>query len=250
MIRAAIIQARCGSSRFPGKVFADLCGKPLIWHVVNRLHYCQRVDRIIIATTNKSQDDALIRWADENHVEAYRGDENDVLHRYYTTALKAGLGSGDIVVRVTADDPFKEPSLIDKVVEQVESGCAVFACNNNPPTYPEGLDCEVFTFDALERADKESCDSFEREHVTQYMYRHPDKFPSVNVSQTVDQSNLRFTLDTEVDYEMVKQVYNHLYQSGRIFVLSDILALFDQYPQIPQINSAVARSAMYANKKL
>lgn len=247
-MRAAIIQARCGSSRLPDKVFADLCGKPLIWHVVNRLKYCRRLDRIIIATTNASGDDRLAEWAEQNQVGLFRGDENNVLNRYYAAALAAGLGKGDIIVRITADDPFKEPALIDRVIGMVEQGTADFAYNNNPPTFPEGLDCEVFTFEALEKSERESSDPYEREHVTQYMYRHPELFRSENISRDGDLSYLRFTLDTPTDYEMAAEIYRHLYREGELFVLADILALFEKYPHIPAINSTVARSAMYANK--
>lgn len=247
-VKAAIIQARCGSSRFPGKIFADLCGKPLIWHVVNRLKYCRLLDRIIIATTVSERDDRLAEWAMQNGVELFRGDENNVLNRYYTTAVSARLGVGDIVVRITADDPFKEPALIDRVIESVERGEVDFAYNNNPPTFPEGLDCEVFTFEALARSERESTDDYEREHVTQYMYRHPELFRGVNISRGEgerDLSYLRFTLDTETDYKMASEIYDRLYKEGEIFVLDDILALFEKYPHIPAINSTVARSAMY-----
>ena len=247
-MRAAIIQARCGSSRLPGKVFADLCGKPLIRHVVDRLKYCTRLDRIIIATTTSPGDDRLAEWAAQNGTELFRGDENNVLNRYYSAARAAGLGKGDIIVRITADDPFKEPALIDRAIGCVERGEADFAYNNNPPTFPEGLDCEVFTFEALEKSETESADPYEREHVTQYMYRHPELFRGKNISQEENLSHLRFTLDTPADYEMAAEVYGRLYEEGKLFTLSDILALFEKYPHIPAINSEVARSAMYAKQ--
>ena len=242
---AAIIQARCGSSRFPEKIFAELAGKPLIFHVVDRLKYCQRLDRIIIATTTAKGDDRLIEWAKSNKVEIYRGSEDNVLNRYYSVAVAAGLKAGDIVVRITADDPFKEPALIDKVIETVESEGVDFAYNNNPPTFPEGLDCEAFTFEALEKSEMESSEQYEREHVTQYMYRHPELFKGKNIYQSQDMSKLRFTIDTPDDYKMAGTIYDKLYHEGDLFTLKDILILFEQYPNIPAINSSVARSAMY-----
>jgi spore coat polysaccharide biosynthesis protein SpsF len=248
-MRVAIIQARYGATRFPGKIFADLSGKPLIWHVVNRLNYCKRIDRILIATTVNSSDDLLEEWARKQGIFIYRGSEDNVLNRYYSAANATGLKDEDIVIRITADDPFKEPALIDRVVETVENGEAVFAYNNKPPTFPEGLDCEVFTMASLEKAEKESEDPYEREHVTQYMYRHPELFKGKNISQEKDLSYLRFTIDTEDDYKMVQEIYAKLYKENTVFLLEDILKLFDKYPYIPDINRNIRRSAMYTTKR-
>ena len=246
-MNVAIIQARCGSTRFPSKIFVDLASKPLIWHVVNRLKYCTLIDKIIIATTTNQNDDRLAKWAEEENLLVYRGSEVDVLNRYYSAAKTFGLHGNDIIIRITADDPFKEPALIDHIIDVVLKGEADFAYNNNPPTFPEGLDCEVFTMSALEKAETSSVDPYEREHVTQYMYRHPELFKGKNISQKEDLSYLRFTLDTPIDYQMVQTVYNHLYKDNRIFVLRDILELFQKYPEIPYINSKVPRSTMYNN---
>jgi spore coat polysaccharide biosynthesis protein SpsF len=244
-MRVAIIQARCGSARFPDKIFSDLAGRPLIWHVTDRLKYCKRIDKIMIATTINPRDNKLVIWAESQGIEIFRGSEEDVLNRYYSAAKFMKLCDNDIVIRITADDPFKEPAVIDNVIESVESGDVVFAYNNNPPTFPEGLDCEVFTLEVLEKAEKESKDIYEREHVTQYMYRHPEFFRGKNISQEKDLSCLRFTIDTPEDYLMAQNVYTHLYKENKIFTLSDILALFEKYPDIPKMNSNVNRSAMY-----
>ena len=248
MTRTAIIQARCGSTRFPAKIFADLAGKPLIWHVVNRLTYCRRIDKTIIATTTNPGDDRLEEWAAQQGLFVYRGAEHNVLNRYCSAAKAAGLKSEDIIIRITADDPFKEPALIDRVIEAVEAGEAVFADNNNQPTFPEGLDCEVFTMAALEKSEKELRDAYEREHVTQYMYRHPELFKGKNIAQKEDLSHLRLTLDTPEDYNMAQEVYRHLYKEDAVFTLNDILSLFEKYPHIPAMNSNVSRSAMYTKK--
>lgn len=246
-MKAAIIQARMGSTRFPEKIFADLAGKPLIWHVVDRLKYCILIDKMLIATTTDQNDNRLAEWAEKESLLIYRGSEDDVLNRYFMAAKSIRLTENDIIIRITADDPFKEPSLIDKVIEVVENGEADFACNNNPPTFPEGLDCEVFTMSVLETAEKQSTDLYEREHVTQYMYRHPEQFKSKNIAQKDDLSYLRFTIDTPTDYQMVQTVYNHLYKDDKIFVLNDILELFKKHPEIQVMNSNEPRSAMYKN---
>jgi spore coat polysaccharide biosynthesis protein SpsF len=247
MTRVAIIQARCGSTRFPGKIFSDISGYPLIWHVINRLSYCRNVDKIMIATTVHTSDDRLEKWAKEQGVPVFRGSENDVLNRYYNAAKSLELKDKDIIIRITADDPFKEPALIDKVIETIENEAFDFAYNNNPPTFPEGLDCEVFTMKSLETAEQNSIDGYEREHVTQYMYRHPEIFRGKNICQAKDISCVRLTLDTVEDYEMTKEIYKHLFKENQLFTLTDILQIFEEYPEIQDINSNVKRSDMYRN---
>ncbi len=239
----AIVQARTGSTRLPNKVFADLFGKPLIWHVFNRLTYSKKISTSILATTINNTDDALENWAQENGIVVYRGSENNVLERYYEAAKKY---NADIVVRITADDPFKDPEIIDAVIHLLLNEQLDFAYNNNPPSFPEGLDTEVFTFNALEQAYLKSQDTFEQEHVTQFFYRNPTLFKNQNYTYPQNKSYLRWTIDTVKDYEMVTEVYNHLYKEGTIFLMNDIFELLKKYPAIAEINSDVKRSAMYS----
>lgn len=239
----AIIQARCGSTRFPNKVFADVNGKPLIWHVVNRLTHAKTINKIVIATTINEKDDKIEKWCNENNVACYRGSENDVLNRYYSASVAF---PSDIVVRITADDPFKEPAVIDAVVNKLINEGFDHVTNNFPPSWPEGLDCEAFTFDALEASEKSTNDAFEREHVTQYIYHNPDKFKIGNVASPKNLSYLRWTIDKEVDYEMVKAVYAHRNPANTdILLLDEILDILEKNPEIKEINSSVERSAMY-----
>lgn len=238
----AIIQARLGSTRFPEKVFAPLAGNPLIWHVINRLSYSKKINSIVLATTTTKLDDRLAEWCQSEKIDYFRGSENNVLERYYFAAKQY---SADIIVRITADDPFKDPTIIDEVITLLLDNNLDFAYNNNPPTYPEGLDAEVFTFDALEKAHRASTDDYEKEHVTQFFYRNPDMFKQKNLSNKIDLSSLRWTIDTELDYKMAKIIYEKLYKEDVIFLLNDILKLLDFEPQISQINTAVERSAMY-----
>lgn len=240
----AIIQARCGSTRFPNKVFADLCGKPFIWHVVNRLKFVHLLDHIVLATTDRPSDDKLYNWAKENGVDVYRGSESNVLKRYYETANYA---KADVIVRITADDPFKEPSLIDKAINTLQTGGYDFVCNNCPPSYPEGLDIEVFTKAVLDKEEKLSTSNFEREHVTQYIYHHPEEFKIFNISNVGENlSYLRWTVDTKSDFQMVTRIYSFLYKNeSEIFYMDDILQLLKKYPEIGMMNSDVTRSEMY-----
>ena len=239
----AIIQARCGSTRFPNKVFADVNGKPLIWHVVNRLTHAKTINKLVIATTINEKDDKIEKWCNENNVACYRGSENDVLNRYYSASVAF---PSDIVVRITADDPFKEPAVIDAVVNKLINEGFDHVTNNFPPSWPEGLDCEAFTFAALEASEKSTNDAFEREHVTQYIYHNPDKFKIGNVASPKNLSYLRWTIDKEVDYEMVKAVYAHRNPANTdILLLDEILDILEKNPEIKEINSSVERSAMY-----
>ena len=239
----AIIQARCGSTRFPNKVFAVIDKKPLIWHVVNRLKYASSIDDIVVATTTNTLDDALEQWCNENSVKVFRGSEDDVLNRYYEASLSY---PSDYVVRITADDPFKEPSVTDKVVKKLIDENLELVTNNNPPSFPEGLDCEAFTFKTLQMIENEAHDSFEREHVTQYAYHNPDKVRIGNVESNKDLSFLRWTIDTKEDYEMVNKIYeNRVSEDGGILLMGEILEILEQHPEISIINSKVKRSAMY-----
>lgn len=240
----AIIQARVGSKRFPNKIFADISGKPLIFHVINRLKKSNKIENIVVATTLNSLDNAIETWANQNKVNCFRGDEDNVLSRFYFAAKEY---KAKIIVRITADDPFKDYRIIDKVINTLISQNLSFAYNNNPPSFPEGLDTEVFTFNALEKAFRESTDSFEKEHVTQYFYKNPSLFLQKNISNNKNLSHLRWTIDTEKDLEMVKKIYEKLYYENNVFLTEDILRLISNYPEIATINQNVQRSSMYKN---
>lgn len=239
----AIIQARCGSTRFPNKVFALIDGKPLLWHVVNRLKYATKIDDIIVATTVSEKDDKIEEWCKENNVHCFRGSEENVLNRYYSASEAF---PSDYMVRITADDPFKEPKVIDAVVTKLIEDGYDHVTNNLPPSYPEGLDCEAFKKSALDRSEKEAETAFEREHVTQYIYHHPEIFKIGNVSNAENLSYLRWTVDKDVDFEMVKAVYAHRNPKNKgILLMDEILQILKDNPEIEKINSEVERSAMY-----
>lgn len=242
----AIIQARCGSTRFPNKVFAELCGKPLIWHVVNRLRFSKMINEIVLATTCEPLDDTLYEWGKKQGIKTFRGSQNDVLNRYFNAAQQV---KADIIVRVTADDPFKDPQIIDEAVKELLNKELDFVCNNNPPTYPEGLDVEVFTRELLALAESKSTNDFEREHVTQYFYKHFSDFKVSNISYYVNLSYLRWTIDTDIDMDMVKKIYAELYKGDdTIFNMDNILTFLKAHPHIAEMNKNVKRSEMYKSK--
>ena len=210
---------------------------------MNRLKYAKKIDDIIVATTVSAKDDKIEEWCKDNSVHCFRGSEENVLNRYYSASEAF---PSDFVVRITADDPFKEPKVIDTVITKLIEEEYDHVTNNLPPSYPEGLDCEAFKKEALDRSEKEAETAFEREHVTQYIYHHPEIFKIGNVSNPKNLSHLRWTIDKEVDFEMVKAVYAHRNPANKgILLMDEILDILKANPEIAKINSEVERSAMY-----
>lgn len=240
---AAIIQARTGSTRLPNKIFAEISGQPLIAHVVERLKPSKHIEKIIIATTVNKRDDVIEKWCVKNGIACFRGSENDVLSRYYQAAQ---FFNASEIVRVTADDPCKDFRIVDSVIELLRIESLDFAYNNKPPSFPEGLDAEVFSTASIERSCKGNPDDYEREHVTQYMYRRPEMFKQKNYAFIRDVSSLRLTIDTKDDLLLAREVYRYLYTPGKWFGLESILSLFEKMPNLAKINSGVKRSSMYA----
>lgn len=247
LIIAAIIQARTGSTRLPNKVFRLLNEKPIIWHVCERLKYSKFINKVVIATTENRLDNKLEQWAVDNNIICFRGSENNVLSRYYYAATEA---KADIIVRITADDPFKDSVIIDNVIHLLFNEDADFACNNFPPSFPEGLDAEVFTYSALKYAFENSNDIFEKEHVTQYFYRNQNLFKIKNLAYSEDLSYLRLTVDTQNDFIQAEEIYNRLYKTNEFFDFNDIISLSKSEPELFKINQNEKRSAMYKNSKI
>ncbi len=240
---SAIIQARLASTRLPRKVLKDLNGKPLIEQIINRLNFCKKIDNIVLATTTSKIDDELVDWCQRNGISYFRGDECNVLKRYYDAATEFNSG---VIIRVTADDPFKDPQIIDSVVELLLANRLDFAYNNAPPSFPEGLDTEVFTYEAIKRAAEADTTDFEKEHVTQYFYHNPQMFRNQNLSYKENISHIRLTIDTEQDFKLAQKIYQELSPNGEMFYLENILALIKENPELLDVNKNVKRSAMYA----
>lgn len=235
----AIIQARMGSTRLPGKVLIPVAGTPLLEHIIERVKRSRLIDRIVVATTTKEQDKSIIAMAHKCNADTFAGSEEDVLDRFYKAADEY---RADIVVRITADDPFKDPQVIDKVIScYLElKGDIDYVSNTIKPTYPEGLDVEVFSFESLKRAWREAKDPFDREHVTPYIWKHPEIFRLVNVENEEDLSHRRWTLDNEADLKFTQEIYSRLYEGGNIFLMRDILSLLKQEPWLVELNQKQA----------
>lgn len=241
----AIIQARCGSTRLPGKIFMEIDGNPLLWHVVNRLTYVDLIDDIVIATTTDKKDDKVEEWCEKNEINCFRGSEDDVLSRFYNAAIEFPC---DVIVRVTADDPFKEPSIIDNIIRKLIDENLDLSTNVFPPSYPEGLDCEVFTFDVLKTMEKTTNDPYDHEHVTPYIYNHSNEFKIGNITSSHQLSSFRWTIDNKEDYEMVNAIYEKRKEENEgILLMQEILEILEENPEIAEINSNVKRSGMYQN---
>lgn len=239
----AIIQARMGSTRLPGKTLIEICGKPLLQHIIERVQYCEFIDKIVVATTEKKEDCLIVELCEELGIKCYRGSENDVLDRFYQCAK---IFEADIIVRITADDPFKDPEVIDKAIKELISDEGFdYVSNTMKPTFPEGIDIEVFTFKALEKAWKAAVRISEREHVTPYIWSNPDIFRVRNFENGVNLSNLRWTLDTPEDLEFARKVYERLYIDNRVFLMKDILVLVNSEPELSKINAGIERNAGY-----
>ena len=231
-----IIQARMGSTRLPGKMLIEIMGKPLIQHVIDRVSQSKRIDKLILATTNNPRDAVLVDIARKNSLDFFIGSEEDVLDRFYKAAKRFNI---KIIVRITPDDPFKDPEVIDKAVEIFlnSKGKFDYVTNTLPPTYPIGLDVEVFSCYALEKAWKDAKKPSEREHVTPYIWNHPEIFRIKNFGLEKDLSCLRWTLDDERDLQFTREIYRRLYTKKRFFLMEDILELLNQYPSLMKINA-------------
>lgn len=239
----AMIQARMGATRLPGKVLADITGHPMLWHVVNRVRKAQFVDQVVVATSIESADDAIANFCAQNGIECFRGSEIDVLDRYYQAARRF---DAEVVVRITADCPLIDPQVIDKVVSAYLEGEYDYVTNTLRYTYPDGLDTEVLSFAALEKAWLEAHLPAEREHVTPYI-RTSGQFRLYNIENEVDLSarNLRWTVDEPADLEFVRAVYARLGGSEQSFGLADVLHLLDKEPCLIEINKEIVRNEGY-----
>ena len=243
----AIIQARLGSTRLPGKTLMTIEGDSLIGHLVRRVKESKYVNNIVIATTTKEKDNAIVNFARNNDLKFYRGSEDDVLDRFYKTAIEYDV---ETIVRVTPDCPLLDPKIMDSVISQYIDGNYDFLCNTMPPTYPDGLDTEIFSFKTLERVWGDARKPSEREHVTSYIYNHPDLFKIYNCTNHVDISYMRWVVDEKVDYIFVAEVYKHLYKYGEIFYMNDALDLLSKYPELNDINKNIKRNEGYQKSLL
>lgn len=226
MRTVAVVQARMGSTRFPGKVMGQICGTPMIGLLLERLARASRVDEVVLATPIDPRNAPLVDYVRRLGYSVYQGSENDVLDRYYQAALGAGA---DIVVRITGDCPLVDPRLVDEVIERLVDGQLDYASNTLEPTYPDGLDTEVLTFAALADAWREAVTTFDREHVTPFV-KSGARYKRENVRHPADLSKERWTVDEPDDFAVVEKVFTH-FHPRRDFSWREVAELRDQYPE-------------------
>lgn len=266
----AIVQARMSSSRLPGKVLLEIAGKPMLQRVIERTRQARTIERLVVATTDEPADDPIVEFCQANGVDYYRGSLHDVLDRYYQTARRFGA---QVIVRITADCPLIDPALVDLTVEAflgrippqpywltngllpaVSSASSLiaardeapfpydFAANRLPPpwgrTYPIGLDTEVCSFQVLEIAWQEAKEPHQREHVMPFFYDHQERFRILLVNHPEDYGALRWTVDTQEDLELLRQIFAH-FKGRDHFTWLETLALFQRQPELAQINANV-----------
>lgn len=235
MSTAIVVQARMGSSRLPGKVLKDIAGRPMLSYQMERLRRVKRAERIVVATTDQPADDAVERFCQKEKIACVRGSEHDVLARYH---LAIERFPADVVVRITADCPLIDPAIVDEAIAAYEPD---YVSNMLETTYPYGMAVEVFSAQALREAHREAKDPAEREHVTPFIYRHPERYRLRSLTMAPNLSHHRWTVDTPEDFELVSCLLKTLKPH---FTLQDVLAVLDKHPDWCAINAHVEQKAL------
>ena len=236
----AIVQARMGSTRLRGKVLQDLEGRPVLQRVIDRLRQARRLDDIWVATTRQSDDRAVLELARSLGVFGFAGSENDVLDRYWQAVKQAGAS---VVVRITADCPLIDPDVVDAVVDAFNA-CEPAADYSWNDGFPRGLDVEVFSREALERAWREDQNPAWREHVTAYLHRHPEQFRLLPVRCEREHSDERWTVDTPEDFRLVQTIWRHFGHDR--FRWREVLAALDAHPDWRELNRHIPQKPLPA----
>jgi spore coat polysaccharide biosynthesis protein SpsF len=241
MRTVAIVQARMGSSRLPGKVMKLLANRSVLAHTLERVKAIPNIDTVIVATTTLAQDEVIVREAKRCGCEVFCGSEDDVLSRYYGAAI---AGKADIVVRVTSDCPVFDPVVAKKVVEIFHAEKADYASNTLERSFPRGLDVEVFTMAALSAAFHEAVLPEQREHVTPFLYGKSERFQLVVYRAEQDYSRYRWTLDTEEDWALIQEIYSRLYHKDELFDWSQVLKLMQECPELTELNAHIEQKKL------
>ncbi len=233
----AILQARASSSRLPSKVLKPILGRPMLAHQLDRVRRARSLDALIVATSTDSSDDPIEQLCASEGVSCFRGSLHDVLDRYYQAALPL---RPDAVARLMGDCPLADPVLIDRVVEFFQSGR--FDIAGADGTHPDGLDVAVVRFDVLEYAWRHATRPSDREHVSLFVHRQPDRFRVGPYPSAIDLSHMRWTVDEPQDFELVRRIYELLYPRNPAFTTQDILDLLAARPELLELNKGIGRN--------
>jgi spore coat polysaccharide biosynthesis protein SpsF len=239
----ATIEARMGSTRLPGKVLREVVGVPLLGHLISRLQACDKLDGIVVASTTNPVDDVISEYCQSLGVAIFRGDEDDVMGRVLTAAASF---AADIVVETTGDNPLLDPAIVDLHVETFLSNTADYVSNVVVPTFPDGMDVQVFSLETLRRSEASANHPLDREHVTRHIRQHPEIFTQIDVVAplAVRRPDLSVTVDVDADFEIVRLVLENLYKPSEPFTCTDLVAFLDAHPEIAELNSKVRRKGL------
>jgi len=239
----AIIQTRMGSKRLPGKVMMLMRGKPMLYYVINQVKNCNKVNKIIVATTTLKEDETICKYVKSLKCDIFRGSLSDVLDRYFQCAKEHKVKT---ILRVTSDDPLVDPNLIEKCIDKFESGNYDFVGSNikkigknwiyDSNGFPNGIGMEVFTFDALKKAWQNAKKQSEREHVSPFIIKNPKLFKLGNIKNEKNYSNFRVTVDHKEDFKVVKKIIEY-FQENEIFIMEKVVSFLKQNEEIKKINS-------------
>lgn len=236
---AAIIQARMSSSRLPGKVLLPLLGRTMLEHVVERVRRAP-VDRVVVATSNETEDDAIAQLCATKNYDVFRGSKDDVLDRYYRAAIAYDC---DDIVRVTSDCPLVDPAVLGELISSYRTSEYDYLSSFVPAerTFPRGLDCEIFSFRALEDAARHARETYEREHVTPYIWENKEgKFavgPMLIASAAYAHPEFRLTVDYDEDYDLMRHLYERFYKEGEIVSTPHVVEYLSTHPEVTAINA-------------
>jgi spore coat polysaccharide biosynthesis protein SpsF len=239
---AALLQARMTSSRLPAKVLKPILGEPMLARQIERVKRARRIDRLIVATSDDPADDPIEALSREAGIDCHRGSLNDVLDRMMKAARTC---SPDWVVRLTGDCPLADAGVIDAAIALALEGGYDYVTNAVEPTFPDGLDVEVVRADVLETAWREAVLTSEREHVTPFIHKRPQRFKIGHLRHDVDLSHLRWTVDEPDDFELVTRIYERLYLQNPAFAWGEVLELIEREPELANYNTSHIRNEGY-----
>jgi spore coat polysaccharide biosynthesis protein SpsF len=233
-----IVQARMGSTRLPGKILKEVMGRPLLGYQIERLKKINHVDDVIIATTTNPSDDRVVGLCKDINCSYFRGSEDDVLLRYHETAIEFCAKK---IIRINADCPLIDPKVVERIIKyfNVNSDKFDYVSNILEPSYPIGLHTEMFSIDALQKANENTDDLIEREHVTPYIYRNPDLFRLGSVVLDDNLCHFRWTVDYPEDFILIKNIIEGIYPINVDFDMLDIITYLQSNPRLMRINNQI-----------
>lgn len=233
-----VIQARMHSTRLPGKAMLEILGKPILWHIYNRLSHCKKLSQVVISTGEYSNNSEICDFAQKNKIPYFSGSEKDLIDRLYKTSIDFNASA---LVRITADCPLVDPKIIDVLIDEYMNKKDQYDIVRNYGdtirTFPHGLDAEIYSVESLKKMWNEIKPSELREWFPLYVKQNPESFRILEIQNTTDQSANRWTVDYEEDYQFVQEVYKELYADDKIFYYDDIMELLNKRPDLKTINS-------------